>query len=103
VEYLSRVLEHPAYEPGMSAIVDFSDVELGDFSAGAVRRLADFTRSLEDRLVGNRVAIVAPQPAVFGLARMYGLMRDPPYEVNVVRESSEAEAWLGRSDSDAPV
>ena len=60
-------------------------------SRETLHRLLD---AAEELLDGTCVAIVAPQPAVFGIARMYQLLRDPPYEVRVFRELAKAEAWL---------
>ena len=94
VVYLSDVLNHPAYRPGFSALIVCKNVALGSFSTAAVRRLAQFSREAEKELRDSRVAIVADQPAVYGIARMYQILRDPPYEVQVFRELLEAEAWL---------
>jgi hypothetical protein len=94
VGYLADLLNHPAYSPGFSALVVCRDVALGSFSAAAVRRFAQFTREAEQQLEDSRVAIVAHQTAVYGIARMYQLLRDPRYELQVFRELSEAEAWL---------
>lgn len=99
VRYLSEVLDHPDYRPGYRALVVCTDVELGTFSSAAIRRFARFTRAMEQELNGSRVAIVAPKLALYGLVRMYQLVRSPPYEVAVFRELSEAEAWLGGSDA----
>lgn len=95
VRYLSAVLKHPAYRPGFSALVACKNVEIGSFSTSSIRRLGMFTRDAEQELRDSRVALVAHQPVVYGLARMYQLVRDPPYEFQVFRELSAAEAWLG--------
>ena len=94
VHYLSDVLSHPSYRPGSCVLVVCKNVEVGSFSTTAVRRLAEFTRKAEQELASPRVAIVAHQPVVYGLARMYQLLRDPPYELQVFREPLEAKAWL---------
>ena len=40
--------------------------------------------------------IVAPRDVLFGLARMYEILRSgSPVEVRVFRERGEAESWLG--------
>jgi len=94
VDYLSEVLEHPAYRPGLSALVVCKDVAFGSISTSAVRRLVSFSKKTETQLLGSRVAIVADQPVLYGFSRMYELLRDPPYELRVFRGRGEAEAWL---------
>jgi hypothetical protein len=94
IRYLSELLDHPDYRPGFSALVVCRNIRLGAFSSGAVRRLAEFTRETEAEFRGSRVAVAADQLAAYGLARMYHLLRDPPYELQVFRERSGAEAWL---------
>lgn len=92
--YLSSVLEHPDYRVGMAGLVRCEQVQLGAFSTQGVRRLVEFSRQAEQRLAVSRVAVVASQPAVFGLARMYQLLRSPPYEFAVFRDAVEARRWL---------
>lgn len=94
IRYLTDVLAHPAYRPGSSALVICKQVELGSFSVQAVRRFAEFTREASQELKDSRVAVVAHQPAVYGLVRMYHLLREPEYEFRVFRQLSEAETWL---------
>jgi hypothetical protein len=97
VRYLSDVLRHPAYCPGLSALVVCKNVEAGGLSTSALRRCVAFTREMEQAFGDARVAVVADQPVVYGLARMYQLLRSPPYELQVFRERSGAEAWLAGS------
>lgn len=70
VQYMQAVLEHPDYRQGVSALIVCRDVRLGTLSSPAIRRLAQFSRGAELQLDGTCVAIVAAQPAVFGIARM---------------------------------
>lgn len=94
IRNLSEVLEHPAYRPGFSTLVICRDVELGSFSNQALRRFVEFTRRAQDQLKGSRVAVVAPQPAVYGIGRMFQLLRNPSNPFAVFHERAEAEAWL---------
>ena len=94
-EYLAEVLAHPDYGPGYSALVVCRDVKLGAFTVSGVRRLVDSTRRAERDLGATRVAIVASQPVVYGMARMYQMLREAPYELRVFRDLAGAEAWLG--------
>ncbi len=94
VIYLSEVLEHPDYRPGMSALVVCENVEIGSFSTPAVRLFAEFTRGAEKEFSGSRIAVVAPQLVFYGIVRMYQLLRDPPYQFAAFRELDEAKSWL---------
>ncbi len=100
VEYLSEVLAHPDYRLGSRGLVVCRDVDLGGFSTEAIRRLVDFTRRSERDFEGSRIAVVAEQPAVYGLVRMYALLRDAPYELRVFREIAQAETWLAGDGPD---
>ena len=102
LDYLASVIAHPDYRPGYRALIECRDVRVGSVTPTAIRRLATFTRDVESQLAGSRVALVAPQAAVFGLLRMYQLLRDPPYALAVFRERSEAEAWLTEAGPGGP-
>lgn len=94
VEYMNGVLEHPDFRRGMTALVECVDVRLRDLPSSGIHRLADFSRRFEAELGAGAIAVCAPQPVAFGLARMYQLVRDPPYAFAVFRRLEAARAWL---------
>lgn len=94
VHYLEALLDHPAYESGLSTLVLCEDVSVGAISNEGVARIASFARNADTRFKPPRVAVVASQPVVFGLVRMYQMLRNPPYDFRVFREEPEARAWL---------
>ncbi len=102
IDYLTEVLEHPDYRPGMSVLVVCRDVRLGRFSTEAIRQLAHFTRAAERHLGDCRIALVAAQPAIFGLARMYQMRRSPRYALEVFRDEAEARDWLAKPAPGGP-
>ena len=59
---------HPLFDPSFSEIVDFSTVTGGNISKFALQTLAQGT-SVYDR--ASKHVVVAPQPQVFGLTRMF--------------------------------
>ena len=97
LDYGERLARDPEVKYAVHELVDLSGVALDSaVSAEGVRRLADFWRDREGVLQSTtRVAIVAPNDAAFGMARMYQLIREGgPDEIQVFRERPEAEAWL---------
>ena len=84
VDHLARVLSHPDYRRGVSALVICRDVEIGSYSGRAIGDLVDFTRLVELELAGARVAIAAAQPVVYGLLRI--LSCDHSFELALFRD-----------------
>lgn len=78
-------------------LFDLSDVTVMDVSAESVRDVARrVALHVDPRLEEGKLAIVAPRDLLFGMARMYEMLRnDSPVEVRVFREREEAESWLG--------
>lgn len=83
---------------GPTGLVDATALAGIDLEARDVRQLA-FLASQADRLwTGGRWAIVAPSDLVYGIARMYQLIRsEAPYELGVFRSPDEARRWLEAS------
>jgi hypothetical protein len=91
-----RVVATPDYDPDLDDLLDFGDVERVDVAGEGVRRLVAYFDRAD--LPGHhaRLAIVAPQDYVFGLARMYEALRGgAPGQIRVFRDRAAAEAWLG--------
>jgi hypothetical protein len=80
------------------ALLDLTGVEGTSFPS-------DFVRVAARKAVGEidpgltvpdpKMAIVATRDELFGLGRMYGLLREGRVEINVFRGLVEAERWLG--------
>ena len=72
-------------------------------TAEGVRRCVRLAEATEDKWSGSRWAIVADSDVVFGMARMYSILRsDGSAETEVFRDVEEARAWLGVSRSGSP-
>ena len=100
-ETVNRYLLEPfaAFPLGL---FDLTDVTVMDVSAESVRNVARrVSLHVDSRLEEGKLAIVAPRDLLFGMARMYEMLRDDsPVEVRVFRERDEAESWLaGRGRS----
>jgi len=84
-------------EPNTSLLVDLSGTERISVRSRTVRRAADLFKSLS-KSVTRKVAIIAPREEIFGMARMYELMRPPsPSDLTVFRTATGAKEWLGVS------
>jgi hypothetical protein len=86
---------------GYDELVDMSDVDPSIVtSPAAMRELAQLAAGMDPLTGQSRFAIVAPQPALFGLGRMYGTYREmndrSTKQVGVFRDRAEAAEWLAR-------
>ena len=98
-ESFDRLYRDPAHRIGMDELSDLRLVHNVTVTSVGLHALADQTaRNLDHARQTWRVAVVAPQDVVFGLARMYGLFREEsPELVRVFRDLESAERWLGEA------
>ena len=83
-----------------SGIFDFTAVESSQLSAESIRSLAEMIPAIPD-VPGNLRVIVAPQPALYGLSRMFQILRDQQgIDMHVVHSLEEAYALLGLKTPD---
>jgi hypothetical protein len=81
------------FDPAFDQLLDFSNANRFDATAGQLRKIAAqplFTRT-------SRRAIVATNPAIFGVARMFEAYRsisDLGEHIMVFSDMSEALKWL---------
>jgi hypothetical protein len=85
-------------------LLDLREVVTADISTPLVREAAIRAEHRVDPRVGKgKFAIIAARDFLFGMARMYEILRDDsPVEVRVFRDRHEAELWLGSADDDPP-
>jgi hypothetical protein len=89
------LVEEPGYDPTLNDLVDMTAVDRLDVSTAAVRQLVSMFTPLDHAGVVTRLAIVAPRDHVFGMARMYEILRsDAPEMIAVFRDMDEAQRWL---------
>ena len=96
LETMDRYVREP-YSSMPLGLFDLSDVTFMDVSGDSVRAVARrVAQQVDSRLEEGKLAIVAPRDLLFGMARMYAILRaDSPVEVQVFRGRDEAETWLG--------
>ena len=90
-----KLARDPAFTPGMAELADMRGVERIDVTAEGVRTLIaqDQAAGVQGSL---RLAIVASQDELFGMARMYQMLGEDGFvRVHVCRDADDARAWLG--------
>lgn len=95
-----RLLAEDTQQPSLDLIVDMSDAErivakASALQAGASLRGRD---ARHDRPGPERIAVIAPTDAIYGIARMYGTHREAQGakgQYLVFRSRAEAREWLG--------
>jgi hypothetical protein len=85
-------LSDPDFDPSFSQLGDLSAVTGIDITADEVRIVAETSMF---SLTARR-ALVGDSPEVYGLARMFSILRDfrGDREIRVFRSRKEALAWL---------
>ena len=88
-----RLRQEPAFVSEYPILCDCSALTTVSISASLIESLAKAARSRT-----NVVAVIAPLPVAFGLARMYQIFNDPEYaRIHVFDGVGEAMAWLETS------
>ena len=89
----ARLRQEAAFVSGYPILCDCSALTTVSISASQIELLAKAARSRT-----NFVAVIAPRPVAFGLARMYQIFNDPDYaRIHVFAGVEEAVAWLATS------
>jgi hypothetical protein len=95
LEWFTQFVDSLAGRIGVGGIVDTTDVGELKISTDGVRRITEVALASQNIFEGSRWALVAERDALFGLARMYEILRsDAPYEIMVFREMEPAREWL---------
>jgi len=101
-EIKERMAEFYAGNPTRLVLRDFTEIDLSSFSADDVRAIAGLAAERAHGRSGGRTAIVASESVTFGLSRMYQSLldtADSSVETRIFRNRSEAETFLGISNS----
>jgi len=95
VSWLLGFLSDPRKWTGVSGLIDTRQLQGFRVSSDGVQRLTRAVAEHDPVFAGSRWAIVANQDVIFGMARMYELLRGgAPYEIAVFRSPEEAERWM---------
>lgn len=99
VEHLKKVLLHPKAHPGLVALVTCEDVLIAGLGNDTILNLSRFTKSISQDIEKARVAVVTNQALIFGLMRMYEVLRESPFAFKVFFRTPQAAIdWLESAD-----
>ncbi len=91
-EHVEDLRNHPEFEADFNQLFDARGVTSVELSGACVREIASMRMFGE----GSRRAFVAGTDVVFGMVRMFEMLRDDtPDEIRVFRNIDDARAWLG--------
>ncbi|MBN2006016.1 MAG: hypothetical protein JXA21_21845 [Anaerolineae bacterium] len=101
VQNLAQIFADPDFEVGMDILCDYREVSQFEVSRLGMRGSAGLMTRIESAGVSWKMAVVAPQDVVYGMARMYQAFRaGSPEDVMVFRGILEARHWLGLPDNE---
>ena len=91
LEFRKQIASDPAFDSSFSQLGDMSGAK-ADLSAHEVKMLAESSPFA----LGARRAFVGTSPVVYGLGRMFEIMRGlrGDQDIRVFRDRDEAMAWL---------
>jgi hypothetical protein len=90
MDLVERLRDESAFVSGCPILCDCSALTRVSVSSSLIESLAKAARERT-----NFLAIIAPSPAVFGMARMYQIFSDPEdRRIRVFAKAKEAMAWL---------
>jgi len=78
---------------GYAMLYDLTSL-IGAPSVADVARISDYVQRHVDQRPRGPVAVVTPQPATFGMVRMYALMNDGKVTLGAFHTVEAAERWL---------
>jgi len=95
VDSVPRLMSHPDFRPGMAHLFDLTSAEDTDVTADELRELARVFVGHLDELQTSRLAVVAKDPVLFGVSRMYEAFANlQPVPMRVMRDRDESLEWL---------
>ncbi len=98
-EYLAanrQLMNHPDYARQEYSLWEYEDGATLECNGQDVRNLALADRDASLAFPGRKVAVVAPEPLIFGLSRMYaGFFHGGAWQVSTFTKIEDARHWLG--------
>jgi hypothetical protein len=90
-----RLVNDPDFQPGMRELSDVRAIERLEVTPKGISRFVAQDKTDASHLGDHRLAIVASENVVYGMARIYqALSDDSPSNVMVFRNPAEAKTWL---------
>ncbi len=96
IAHKTALLADGQFRPGLRELSDVRGVTNLALGAPEIRRLASFDADHAAELGDYRLALVVPEDAVFGMARMYQQITEAHLPgIGVFRSVEQAVEWLG--------
>lgn len=90
-----ELVDHPRYVPGMSVLLDHSELDMTLLSVADLDAVGAFVADLEERVGDGPVAIVAPDAFTFGLlSASVDVAQLQALSPRTFATREEAERWL---------
>src|SRR5215471_2273498 len=97
IDLWERLSHEAAFISGWPILCDCSALTALLVSSNVIESFAKAARTRH-----NHVAIIAPKPVTFGMARMYQIVNDPDSErIHVFAKAHEAMVWLAETMKEA--
>ncbi len=92
----ANLVKQADFDPSLDDLADMREVTSMDVSATALRQIMGMFAPVDQLAIPTRLALVAASDLVFGMSRMYEMLRgdDVPEEIRVFRSHDEAITWL---------
>lgn len=100
-QYQRDLAAHPDHGAGFDQLADMRGVAGLGLTANGVRAAGLLTRYWAEHITGTKVAIIAPDEAAYGMARMFSAFVFEDLSVRVFREVADAEEWIAHADGEA--
>lgn len=94
--FKQKLTSDPDYRPGMKELSDVRGVDEFRVTAAGISRFAGMDEDSEDMVKEHRLAIIATEDVIFGMARMYQFQTEKSKpNVQIFRDLQQAREWLG--------
>jgi hypothetical protein len=95
IQHNASLLSDPGFEPGMRELSDIRGIDRLEVTTEGVDRMVQHDERHAPEVKAHRLAIVASQDIVYGMARMYqSLTEQTVANVRIFGDIEEARAWL---------
>jgi hypothetical protein len=99
VTSIDTAIHHPDFTPGFDVLSDHSDIGQ-PMTPLQMEQTIGFLRSIAASIGGARWAVIATQPASYGMMRMLSVYaKSIPLDVRAFHTQIEAENWLASERS----
>ncbi len=96
ISWFKSLFEKLRGETQVSGIVDTRRLVDLNVTSETIRQITRLAEANDPLFEGSRWAVVADKDVMFGMARMYAIIRDgAPFEIRVFREIDAARDWFG--------